>query len=58
MKALATEHHATLLIIDERTIDDYVPGIRKVIEQSVFEKLTIPEMDQYSKYSFSIYRIN
>jgi 4-amino-4-deoxy-L-arabinose transferase-like glycosyltransferase len=57
MKELVTKHHATLLVINERTIDDYIPGIRKIIEQSTFEKLTIPEMDQYRKYSFSIYRI-
>jgi 4-amino-4-deoxy-L-arabinose transferase-like glycosyltransferase len=57
IKALAKEHHATLLIIDERTIDDYAPGIRKVIEQSKFQKLAISEMGQYRKYSFSIYKI-
>ena len=57
MKELATEHRARLLIVDERTIDEYVPGIRTIIEQSKFEKLRIPEMAQYRKYSFSIYKI-
>jgi 4-amino-4-deoxy-L-arabinose transferase-like glycosyltransferase len=57
MKAIVAEHHATLLIIDERTIDDYVPGIRKIVDQSMFEKLVIPEMNQYREYSFSIYKI-
>jgi hypothetical protein len=58
MKELIAQHRAQLLIIDERTIDDYIPGIREIIEQSMFERLTIPKMDQYKKYSFSIYRIN
>jgi hypothetical protein len=57
MKVLVKQRQATLLIIDERTINDYVPGIRKIIEQSTFEKLTVPEMDQYREYSFSIYKI-
>lgn len=57
MKGLAAQHQATLLIIDERTVDNYIPNMRKVIEESTFEKLTIPEMSQYHKYSFSIYRI-
>lgn len=54
---LGKQHQATLLIIDERTINDYVPGIGKIIEQSMFEKLTIPEMARYHEYSFSIYKI-
>jgi 4-amino-4-deoxy-L-arabinose transferase-like glycosyltransferase len=57
LKEIATKHHAKLLIIDERTIDEYVPGIRKIIEQPMFEKLTTSEMDLYSNYSFSIYKI-
>ncbi len=57
MKALVTDHHATLLVIDERTIDDFAPGIRKIIQQSMFEKLKIPEMNQYREYSFSIYKV-
>jgi hypothetical protein len=57
MKALVTQHHSTLLIIDERTIDNYLPGIRNIIEKSMPEKLVIPEMGQYRKYSFSIYKI-
>jgi 4-amino-4-deoxy-L-arabinose transferase-like glycosyltransferase len=57
IKVLARERHATLLIIDENTIDDYAPGMSKIIEQAMFEKLIIPEMDQYRKYSFSIYKI-
>jgi 4-amino-4-deoxy-L-arabinose transferase-like glycosyltransferase len=57
MKELATGYRAKLLIIDERTIDEYIPGIRTVIDQSAFEKLTIPEIAQYRKYSFSIYKI-
>jgi hypothetical protein len=57
MKELIAQHRAQLLIIDERTIDDYIPGIREIIEQPMFEKLTIQEMDRYHKYSFSIYRI-
>ena len=57
IKSLAMEHHATLLIIDEKTIDDYVPDMRKIIGQPMLEKLTIPEMDHYREYSFSIYRI-
>jgi 4-amino-4-deoxy-L-arabinose transferase-like glycosyltransferase len=57
MKELIAQHRAQLLIIDERTIDDYIPGIREIIEQPMFEKLTIQEMNRYHKYSFSIYRI-
>jgi 4-amino-4-deoxy-L-arabinose transferase-like glycosyltransferase len=57
MKELVTKHRAQLLIIDERTIDEYIPGIRKIIGQPMFEKLIIPAMDQYREYSFSIYRI-
>jgi 4-amino-4-deoxy-L-arabinose transferase-like glycosyltransferase len=57
IKTLAVERHATLLIIDDRTIDNYFPGIRKILEQSKFEKLTTPEIDQYCNYSFSIYKI-
>jgi 4-amino-4-deoxy-L-arabinose transferase-like glycosyltransferase len=57
MNALLKQHRPTLLIIDERTIDDYVTGIRKIIEQSKFEKLTIPEMAKYHEYSFSVYKI-
>ncbi len=57
MDKLAKEHQATLLIFDERTIDGYVPGIRKIIKQPMFEKLTTPEMDHYREYSFSIYKI-
>jgi hypothetical protein len=57
MKALVTQHHATLLVVDERTIDAFVPGIRKIIQQPMFEKLKIPEMDQYREYSFSVYKV-
>jgi hypothetical protein len=57
MKEIVAEHHAMLLIIDERTIDDYAPGIRKIVDQSMFEKLAIPEIDQYHEYSFSIYKM-
>ena len=57
MEELIAQHRAQLLIIDERTIDDYTPGIREIIEQPMFEKLTVHEMDQYRTYSFSIYRI-
>jgi 4-amino-4-deoxy-L-arabinose transferase-like glycosyltransferase len=57
MKELIAQHRAQLLIIDERTIDEYIPGIRKIIKQPMFEKLIIPAMDQYREYSFSIYKI-
>ena len=57
MKEIVAEHHAMLLIIDERTIDDYAPGIRKIVDQPMFEKLVIPEIDQYHEYSFSIYKM-
>jgi len=57
MKGLVTGYRAKLLIVDDRTIDEYIPGMRMVIERSAFEKLTIPEMAQYRKYSFSIYKI-
>jgi 4-amino-4-deoxy-L-arabinose transferase-like glycosyltransferase len=56
LKELVTQYRAKLLIVDERTIDDYVPGVRKIIEELKFEKLTIPEIAQYRKYSFSIYK--
>jgi hypothetical protein len=57
MKLLITQHNAKLMIIDERTVDNYLPGIRKIIEQSNLQKITVPEMDRYRNYSFSVYRI-
>ena len=52
------KYKGALLVIDERTIDGYSPGIREIISQNRFEKLILPEMNQYQEYSFSIYKIN
>ncbi|MBA4389479.1 MAG: hypothetical protein C0399_00880 [Syntrophus sp. (in: bacteria)] len=52
------KYKGALLVIDERTIDDYAPGIRKIIARNKFEKLILPEMNQYREYSFLIYKIN
>jgi hypothetical protein len=57
MRELVKGYRAKLLIVDDRTIDEYIPGIETVIDWSAFEKLTIPEIAQYRKYSFSIYKI-
>ncbi len=51
------KHKGALLVIDERTIDGYAPGIRKIIGRNTFEKLILPEMNKYQEYSFSIYKI-
>ena len=52
------KHKDKLLVVNDRTIYNYAPSIKKIIIDNKFERLTIPEMDQYKKYSFSIYRIN
>ena len=56
--AFLDEHKDQLLVVDDRTIDKQVPFLKKIINDKRFEKLIIPKMDQYKKYSFSIYKIN
>lgn len=51
------KHKGALLVIDERTIDGYAPGLRMIIARNKFEKLILPEMHQYREYRFSIYKI-
>ncbi len=58
IKEFINKYKGALLVIDERTIDGYSPGIREIISRNRFEKLILPEMNQYQEYSFSIYKIN
>ncbi|HEX2966133.1 MAG TPA: glycosyltransferase family 39 protein, partial [Syntrophorhabdaceae bacterium] len=57
LKELFAQHHDSVLLIDERSIDDYIPELRKVIAEGGLEKITIPAFHSYHKYSFTLYRI-
>ena len=57
IRAFTSKNHAALFIIDDRTVDDFAPGLKKIIAQCMFKKLAIPEMEQYREYSFSIYQV-
>ena len=51
------EHRNGILLIDERTIDRYAPMVKKIITDKKFEKLPLPAVNRYEKYTFSLYRI-
>ncbi|HVN96707.1 MAG TPA: glycosyltransferase family 39 protein [Syntrophorhabdaceae bacterium] len=54
---LASHYKGRLMIIDERTIENYRPGFLKMVFSSGFKRVIIPGMDGYKEYAFLIYRI-
>jgi hypothetical protein len=51
------EHRDGILLIDERTVDQYAPMVKKIVTDKKFEKLPLPAADRYEKYTFSLYRV-
>ncbi len=52
-----SQYHNAVLLVDERSIDEYIPELRKVTAERGFEKIQIPAFQKYRKYSFSLYRV-
>jgi len=51
------EKKADYAIIDERTIDTYMPGFKENLDPARFEKVSLPQLENFKEYDIVVYKI-
>ncbi|HQJ93386.1 MAG TPA: glycosyltransferase family 39 protein [Syntrophorhabdaceae bacterium] len=45
------------VMLDDRTINTYMPGFRESLDPAKFEKVSLPQLESFKEYAISVYRI-
>jgi hypothetical protein len=45
------------LMIDERTINTYIPDLKENLDPAKFEKVSLPQLENFKEYSIVVYKI-
>ncbi len=45
------------LMFDDRTIDIYMPGFRESLNPAKFERVSLPQLENFKEYAITVYRI-
>ena len=51
------ENNAGYAMIDERTIDKYMPELKENLDPAKFEKVSLPQLENFKEYSIVVYKI-
>ena len=55
---LVKESKADYVMIDERTVDEYMPGFKKIINATKMKKVSLPFLENFKEYSIVVYKTN
>ncbi|MCX5807989.1 MAG: glycosyltransferase family 39 protein [Proteobacteria bacterium] len=51
------ENKADYVMIDERTINTYIPDLKENLDPAKFEKVSLPQLENFQEYSIVVYKI-
>jgi 4-amino-4-deoxy-L-arabinose transferase-like glycosyltransferase len=57
LTTFALESKAKYLMVDGKTINEYIPGFKEGLDPATFEKVFLPRLENFKEYSIVIYKI-
>ena len=55
--SFAVESKAKYLMVDGKTINEYVPGFKEDLDPAKFERVSLPQLENFKEYSIVVYKI-
>jgi 4-amino-4-deoxy-L-arabinose transferase-like glycosyltransferase len=56
-KLFIKKSKANYLMVDEKTVDTYMPGFREILNAAKLERIDLPQFGNFKEYSIAVYKI-